>query len=230
MYHKLDEGRSDFLTVTTGQFRNQLSLLAGRGYQFISLQDWLDHIHHGLILPARPVLLTFDDAYASVLSHAYPLLKEFGAKAAIFVPTAYVGASSSWDNPAEPLLSAEQLRNLDPRIFQLGLHTHRHLNYQYLRPDEIAQDLDASLQFFRAHNLLFVRALAYPYGRRPADPKVYQQMLHLFREHAIEAAFRIGNRINPAVPRNLFEINRIDIRGTDSLRTFARKVTYGRLF
>jgi peptidoglycan/xylan/chitin deacetylase (PgdA/CDA1 family) len=229
MYHKIDEERSDYLTVTTRQLRNQLELLAASGYQFISLQDWLDHLHHGLILPERPVLLTFDDGYTSVLSLAYPILREFRAKATVFLPTGYAGTSSSWDLLAEPLLSVGQLRRLDPQVFELALHTHRHLNYAEVSLAEMEQDLVTSLEFLRANHLLYVPALAYPYGRRPADASAYRQMLGLFRKYGIQAAFRIGNRINAAFPENLYEINRIDVRGTDSLSRFKRKVMFGRL-
>ncbi|GAB3168211.1 hypothetical protein GCM10027291_16460 [Telluribacter humicola] len=230
MYHKFSEGRSDYLTVTTSQFRRHLGVLAEAGYHFITLQDWLYHIYQGLALPPRPVLLTFDDAYVSNLTLAYPLLKEFGARATLFVPTAYVGSSSGWDEQAEELLSVEQLGRLNPEVFELALHTHRHLNYRNTSPDDMATDLRACVDFFVEHRLTFVKALAYPYGGRPADPGHYEQMLRVFRENNIQAAFRIGNRINASTPRNIYDINRIDIRGTDSLFTFRRKVAFGRLF
>ena len=230
MYHKFNESRSDYLTVTTSQFRKHLTVLVAEGYHFITLQDWLYYIYQGLALPPRPVLLTFDDAYVSNLALAYPLLKEYGARATLFVPTGYVGTSSSWDAEAEELLSVEQLSGLDPEVFELALHTHRHLNYRDASPDEMASDLKACVDFFVEHGLPFVKALAYPYGARPSQTHHYEQMLRVFREHNIQAAFRIGNRINSAVPKDLYEINRIDIRGTDSLFTFRRKVLLGRVF
>jgi peptidoglycan/xylan/chitin deacetylase (PgdA/CDA1 family) len=46
-------------------------------------------------LPARAVILTIDDADVSVYRHAFPLLKKYGLRAHVFVPTAQVGRSWS---------------------------------------------------------------------------------------------------------------------------------------
>jgi peptidoglycan/xylan/chitin deacetylase (PgdA/CDA1 family) len=229
MYHKFSTDRSDFLTVTTHQFRDHLAVLKHKGYQYISLSQWLRHIFEGVPLPKRPILLTFDDAYLSQLTCAYPLLREFGAKATVFVPTAYLGGESAWNKGAEPLLSPSQLPGLDREVFELALHTHGHLNYSTCGAEELEEDLNACIQFFENNQLPYVRALAYPYGKRPQDPDLYRRMTEIFERYAIRMAFRIGNRINAQVPANLMEVNRIDVRGTDSLYAFKRKITFGRL-
>src|SRR5262245_2372923 len=51
-------------------------------------------------LPPRSVLLTFDDAYRSFATVAWPVLRRRGLAAALFVPTAYPGGelgAFSWD-------------------------------------------------------------------------------------------------------------------------------------
>lgn len=229
MYHKFSAKQADAMTVTTAQLSNHLEVLTTKGFEFITVGDWLSYIYQGVALPRRPVLLTFDDAYASCLTLAYPVLKAFGARATLFVPTAYVGSTSSWDTDAAPLLTVEELRRLDPAVFELALHTHKHLSYGQASATEMANDLGACIAFFDDQNLPFVRALAYPYGSRPAEPSTYKEMVRMFQMNDIQAAFRIGNRINPLMPKNLYEINRLDIRGSDSLFTFRRKLWIGRL-
>ncbi len=86
MYHHVDPTRKDALTVTAEQFAAQLRFLATAGYQSITCRDVVDHLEHGTALPARPVLLTFDDGYVNNLEYAYPLLVEHGFKATIFLP------------------------------------------------------------------------------------------------------------------------------------------------
>jgi hypothetical protein len=49
------------------------------------------------------------------------------------------------------------------------------------------------------------------------------------REVGIQLGFRIGNRINALPFRNPYELNRIDVRGTDSFATFKQKVKWGKL-
>jgi peptidoglycan/xylan/chitin deacetylase (PgdA/CDA1 family) len=53
----------------------------------ISLHDWRRHLAEGTPLPARPVLVTFDDGYRSVRTHALPLLERFEVPAVVFVST-----------------------------------------------------------------------------------------------------------------------------------------------
>lgn len=226
MYHKVDENRRDMLTVTAEQLDQHLFYLRKRGYDFISIRNLFNLSSP----PSNGILLTFDDAYVNNLEFAYPILKKHGACATIFVPTAYVGDSSQWDIKAEPLLSVESLQNLDPEIFDLGLHSHTHRNYGDLSEEALEEDLRRNIQFFRDNKLPFVPAFAYPYGGRPKDKNRKKFMQQVMSQLGISMAFRIGNRLNSWPLSKPYEIQRIDIRGTDSLEIFARKVKWGKQF
>ena len=60
----------------------------------ISLDDWRRAVSGGPPLPARPVLITFDDGYRSVLTRAVPILEKYRLPAAIFVCTGPMQARS----------------------------------------------------------------------------------------------------------------------------------------
>jgi peptidoglycan/xylan/chitin deacetylase (PgdA/CDA1 family) len=51
----------------------------------ISLDQWRSALNGGPALPARPVLLTFDDGYRSVFTRALPILERYGMPAVVFV-------------------------------------------------------------------------------------------------------------------------------------------------
>lgn len=226
MYHKVDPSRRDMLTVTSEQLEQQLAHLQKQGYEFLSVQNLSD-----VSLSTRKgVLITFDDAYVNNLEYAYPVLKEYKAKATVFVPSAYAGQTSQWDIEAEPLLSPEQLRRLDNDVFELGLHSHTHRHYGRLSVAEIEEDLRQNIQFFKDNNLAFAPAFAFPYGGRPKDKTFKRQMQEAMASLGIQFAFRIGNRLNRFPLSNPYEIQRIDVRGTDSLEDFARKVKWGKQF
>ena len=53
----------------------------------ISLDQWRAALRGGTPLPKRPVLITFDDGYRSVLTKAAPILTAYGLPAAVFVCT-----------------------------------------------------------------------------------------------------------------------------------------------
>jgi peptidoglycan/xylan/chitin deacetylase (PgdA/CDA1 family) len=75
-------------TVSCRDFQSALKFLT-KHYTPVSLQEVLSSFD-GEALPPRPVLVTFDDAYASVSEFAAPLCAEFGVPAVVFVNAAYL--------------------------------------------------------------------------------------------------------------------------------------------
>jgi peptidoglycan/xylan/chitin deacetylase (PgdA/CDA1 family) len=228
MYHKFATENCDFLTVTTTQFETQLIYLKTENYQFITAQNLLDFYIDNKPLPPKPLLLTFDDGYVNNLELAYPILKKHGAKATIFIPTSFVGTTNKWDNGSDAIMSLEQLKSLDPSVFELALHSHEHRNYADLNVAEIASDVAQNVTFFKKNNLNYTPVFAYPYGGRPKN-EIKMGMIYSFKTFGIQAAFRIGNRVNSLKIKDLYELNRIDMRGTDAYWIFKWKVRVGRL-
>jgi peptidoglycan/xylan/chitin deacetylase (PgdA/CDA1 family) len=88
LFHEISDTESSFtkglgVTVTRKQFEAALKFIA-KHYTPVSLQDVILE-SDGKPLPPRPVLLTFDDAYASVSEFAAPLCAELGVPAVFFV-------------------------------------------------------------------------------------------------------------------------------------------------
>ena len=102
------------MTVSPAKFEQQIRWLARRGFQGICPRDWLQWLREGKGLPDKPILLTFDDAYADTAEYALPILKKYGFGAAVFVVTERLGGTNTWDE-AEGcgtlhLMTAEQIR------------------------------------------------------------------------------------------------------------------------
>jgi peptidoglycan/xylan/chitin deacetylase (PgdA/CDA1 family) len=229
MYHKVSEDHADALTVTTAQFDAHLSYLRSRAFGFVRLSEVVAHLTDGAPLPPNPLLLTFDDGYVNNLTLAYPLLKRHGVPAALFLPTAYLGGASTWDADAAPLLGPPDLQTLDPAVLELALHSHQHRSYADLSPDDLRADVARCVETLRVSGLPFVPALAYPYGGRPTDAEGKRRLRAILAEQGVQVAFRIGNRVNPLPLPDRYDVNRIDVRGTDSLAAFRRKVSWGKL-
>ncbi len=99
-YHRVDEpgvdGRDDrLISATPAQFEVQMAHLA-RGYAPVSIDDVLAARDGGRPLPARAVLVTFDDGCEDFEHHAWPVLARHGVPATVFVPTAFVGRPDRW--------------------------------------------------------------------------------------------------------------------------------------
>lgn len=129
LYHRVAELSSDpwALAVTPSHFRAHLEIIR-RAYQPISLQHLIAGFKRGAI-PARAVVVTFDDGYADSLYHALPLLQEYGVPATFFLTSGMLGSKREywWDELDRLLLQpgtlpAELRISIDGRLqrWQLG--------------------------------------------------------------------------------------------------------------
>src|SRR2546422_10001067 len=81
-----------------------MGALAEAGWRTLTLAEFaqaLDGSPHTpyphIPTPSKVFLLTFDDGYASLADHAYPLLAELGFTATTFLITDHVGRTNTWD-------------------------------------------------------------------------------------------------------------------------------------
>lgn len=229
MYHQVSKHRRNFLTVTQEQLSEHFNYLKNNGYTTIFFSELLS----GQPLPQRPVILTFDDGYANNAELLYPLLKLYNFKATIFLPTAYLGKINAWDQCAhigqEPIMSKEQLRSLSSRYVEFGLHSHMHRCYASLSLEEAEQDVRQCLRSLQEANIPFVPVLAYPFGAYPRAKTANRQFKQMLQAVGIVLGLRIGNRINKLPFADPYEVQRIDIRGTDSMWAFKTKLRKGRV-
>lgn len=103
-YHRVDtleaspDLHSSTLSATGEGFDAQMRMLA-KGFRVLSLTELLDMLHAGRPLPARAVLITFDDACRCFAEQAWPILRRYQLPATLFVPTSFPGESHEfwWD-------------------------------------------------------------------------------------------------------------------------------------
>lgn len=172
MYHRVEEIPPDAIYRTNfvrpAQFREQLSALRDWGYTSITFDDWLAYRYRGARIPARPLILTFDDGYRSVADNAWAALRSHGFSATTFLVTGQLGGTNAWDanERQDPLLSTDDVLTLQREGMHFGSHTHSHRVLTRLA----AADLDAELRQSRRdlEQLLGkpVSALAYPFNNQ----------------------------------------------------------------
>ena len=95
MYHHVSPAPG-LVTVSPATFRAQMSWLARHGYRSVGADD-LAAFLEGQALPAKSVMITFDDGYLDNWVHAHPVLAELGLSATLFVVTGWLG-----DGPVRP--------------------------------------------------------------------------------------------------------------------------------
>lgn len=89
---------SSTLSATPEGFDSQMRMLAKR-FRVLSLAELLDTLRAGRPLPARSVLITFDDACRCFAEQAWPILRRYQLPATLFVPTSFPSESLEfwWD-------------------------------------------------------------------------------------------------------------------------------------
>ena len=93
VFHHISAAESPFITgmnvsIAPAQFEAALRFLTAH-YKPVRLEDVLEASVGGS-LPPRAVLVTFDDAYASVVEVAAPLCRKYGVPAVFFVNAAFL--------------------------------------------------------------------------------------------------------------------------------------------
>ncbi len=94
--------------ISTEAFYEQMKYLKDNGYKTLFWKDACEYLEQGKPLPAKSVVITFDDGYESNYIYAYPVLKEFGLKATINV----VVKSSEIEPSERPTFNSKKLSHL----------------------------------------------------------------------------------------------------------------------
>jgi len=165
MYHRIDVLRPTLptitrsLTVAPDDFAAQMRWLRAHGYHAITQQQLYAGLEQGKRLPAKPIVITFDDGYRDVLANAAPLLARLRMPATAYVITARISG------PDVSFLSWAQLHALEQNGVEIGSHTVHHAELPRLSDPEALQELIQSRLALERHLGHPVQWFAYPAGR-----------------------------------------------------------------
>ena len=154
-------GRHPELVVSPRQFAYQIRWLKRIGYTGISPSEWQAWRFQGVPLPRKPVLITFDDAYANIATHALPVLRRQGFSAGVFVITRKIGEANAWDG--ESLMTEPQIRYWAAHGIEFGGHSRNHFDLTTLPPAAVKTEVGGSAEDLSSLGLL-VQTFAYPFG------------------------------------------------------------------
>ena len=163
-YHEVAESVDDdayVYNVPPEEFRQQLDYLQQQGYTTISMLDFMKAKRGKMELPAKPIILTFDDGYEDNYTDLLPILEEYGMKATIYVITNEIGQPG--------YLNWEQLRAMQDRGIEIGSHT---ANHDPLTGMDAARQLDEvhlSKLLLEWNGIHTVYTFSYPNGAYDAS-------------------------------------------------------------
>jgi peptidoglycan/xylan/chitin deacetylase (PgdA/CDA1 family) len=164
--------------VEPERFREQLTGLLRRGFQFWPLRQVLAARAARREIPPKTVVVSFDDGYESVYAEALPILRDLNVPATLFVNTAYLDKDDPFPvdiwgitfcNQApsvtyRPLTLAQCREMMQSGLVELAAHTHTHQDFRN-RPGALEQDLKTNVDLLREYFGLSDATFAFPFGR-----------------------------------------------------------------
>lgn len=177
MYHRFGEDKYPYTNIRVEQFQAHVDELVNGGYTVLPLNEIVDKLEAGADLPDKTVAITIDDAYESIYTVAWPILKKAGLPFTIFVSVEAV------DKAYPDYMTWDQLRELRDAGVHIGHHGYSHDHLPLMSPDQIKTDIEKANERYKSE-LGFVPAIfAYPYGEYGNAVKA------VIREEGFKAAF-----------------------------------------
>ncbi|MCG3088141.1 polysaccharide deacetylase family protein [Sporosarcina cyprini] len=221
MYHDIVERKvgNNASELELKKFKEQMAYLKKNGWTTITpaqLEHWVEKKG---TLPAKSVLITFDDGYVSTVDLAYPILKEYGFQATSFLITSRIGRAG--------MVTEEDIRNTQD-VYSYQNHTHRfHMfntmtNLSIMQSESryaIAADLQEANEAIEPllTNGSSVYAHAYPYG------KYSKEAVQALADSHISIAFTI-NEGNVYQGDPIYALNRQRVHSAMTIQEFANKL------
>lgn len=215
-YHAIGDvprGRDPYrMFMPVGKFRHHM--------EFLARHRWVVSVETALADPPGPrpaVAITFDDGYLSVLTHAAPILAEFGFPATCFVPAAWLGRRKGWDALDEqgaplPIMDSVQLNEIRRLGLRVESHGDRHVPMDALEYADARAEIERSLDALEEATGARPEFLAYPWGRHSPDTR------RAAADTGLRAAFSIGQPSGGDFARE-----RVTVRPSDGMALFAYK-------
>ena len=151
------------LAQTPEVFDAEMSYLGSAGYHVIRFSDLENFLKGGAPLPARAVIITFDDGWRDQFEYALPILEKYHYPATFFVFTNAIGrpAFFSWDD-----LSA-----LIAAGMTIGSHSESHPFLTHITDQsKLWDEIDGSKKLLESKLGITVNEFAYPFGQY--DPAI----------------------------------------------------------
>ncbi len=125
-YHQIrnwrptDSKQAKDYIVPEDAFAAQIKMLADSGYHTISTDQLYNYLNYGAALPAKPIMLTFDDTDLPQYTIAKPVMEKYGFKGMFFIMTVSLGRPN--------YMSKDQVKQLSVAGNEIGSHTWDHKN------------------------------------------------------------------------------------------------------
>ncbi|MFZ2959570.1 MAG: polysaccharide deacetylase family protein [Candidatus Ozemobacteraceae bacterium] len=161
-YHQIVPAAKGLFESSVEDFRRQLAFLKAAQFEGINSND-LVNILAGKPSPVKkPILITFDDGYVSVFTHALPLMREYGFVGVACIYPEFIGSGGG--------MSWKQLKQLEAEGWSVECHSMSHADIAKGSVNPAARDAFFEREISRPRRLIEehlghpIKFMAWPYG------------------------------------------------------------------
>jgi peptidoglycan/xylan/chitin deacetylase (PgdA/CDA1 family) len=212
MYHVISSPPANApypeLYVPRASFAAEVGWLARRGYHAVTLQEVFDSWRGARTLPAKPIVLSFDDGYLSDVTNALPVLRARHWPGVLNLEVANL--KPVWG------IRPPGVRKLIRAGWEIDAHTLTHPDLTAVGAAQLRDEVAGSRAAIRNAFHVPVNFFCYPAGR-------YNDTVIA----AVQAAGYLGATTTSyglAKPAELYTLARVRINGTDSISAFGSKL------
>ena len=198
--------------VEVQNFKDQIKMLVDSGYHTILPDQLYAYLNTGAALPAKPIMLTFDDTDLDQFITVNPILKKHGYKAVYFIMTVSIGKKGKFVD----YMSADQIKQLSDEGNVIGSHTYDHKNFKKYAGKDWEEQLDKPTKKLENITGKKITEFAYPFGLWNAEG------IPELKKRGFKMAYQLSTKRDEKDP--LFTIRRIIASGYWSPKTLSNSI------
>ena len=169
-YHHVSDSTPKSTSVTPAQFTEQMQYLVDNNFTVMSLTDAVDAIKNNTAIANNSIVITFDDAYESIIENAAPILASHHFPFTVFVSPAPIIAGY------DGMMSWDEIKTLAKQGATVANHSwgHEHLIRRLPKEtseqwhDRVENNILSTEAELLKHTGQSVKFFAYPYGEYTA--------------------------------------------------------------
>jgi peptidoglycan/xylan/chitin deacetylase (PgdA/CDA1 family) len=225
IYHKIDIPDRDILVrgafTAPKRFARQMAYIKNLGFVFYTASELIEHyLDHGNF-PPKAVALTFDDGWKDSYTNAFPIIRDLGIKATIYLVPACIGKVSgkvvATGEKMREHISREDIFEMAAGGIEFGSHSVNHRHLDKISPEEIKFEVEESKKQIEDLLQKPCKTFCYPAGFFTEEAK------RIVKNAGYIAAF--SGEYGPRDRLDLYALNRIEILRRDRVPfRFKRKV------
>jgi peptidoglycan/xylan/chitin deacetylase (PgdA/CDA1 family) len=230
MYHSVSEnlfGKSHpYYQINTSppMFARQMRWLKHAGYRTMDLTEMLAALESRKDL-SKTVVITFDDGYRDFYTDAFPVMKQCGFTATVFLATARIQNVSLRFEGAD-YLTWQEVRDLHAEGIRFGSHTVTHADLHSLEPEQIDYELGCSKETIEQKLSTSVDSFAYSFGFPEEDNCFKRFLVDVLENHGFNnGVSAILGRAH--LGKNRFYLPRLPVNSWDDARLLRVKLEGG---